>query len=90
MEAACPKRSGSKVRRWPSPCDRRSCSQRPVRRSERHLLWRLHEAGFGSRREDLYPHVRLADLMDGPPGEVVDLPADDYNVSEPSSWRWRR
>jgi predicted O-methyltransferase YrrM len=54
-----------------------------VRRSERHLLWRLHEAGFGSRREDLYPQVRLADLMDrATPVTVVDLPADHYHVSE--------
>jgi predicted O-methyltransferase YrrM len=54
-----------------------------LRRTDRHLAWRLDEVCFGARRPGVYREVQLASLIGRSTSiRILELPAETYNVSE--------
>jgi predicted O-methyltransferase YrrM len=54
-----------------------------LRRTDRHLAWKLNEVCFGGARPGVYPEVTLANLVGGSTSSrVLELPAESYNVTE--------
>jgi predicted O-methyltransferase YrrM len=54
-----------------------------LRRTDRHLAWRLNEVCFRARRPGVYPEVDLASLISRSTSvRVLELPAETYSVTE--------
>jgi predicted O-methyltransferase YrrM len=54
-----------------------------LRRTDRHLAWRLNEVCFAGRRPGVYPEVDLASLIERSTSvRILELPAESYNVTE--------
>lgn len=53
-----------------------------LRRTDRHLIWRLWEVYFGAQRIGVYPEVLLSNLLDNSTSvQLLEIPAKSYNVS---------
>lgn len=54
-----------------------------LRRSDRHLVWRLNDLCFGGQRPGVYREVQLGSLIGRSTStRVLELPAESYNVTE--------
>lgn len=54
-----------------------------LRRTDRHLVWRLNDVCFGGQRPGVYREVQLASLIGRSTStRVLELPAESYNVTE--------
>jgi predicted O-methyltransferase YrrM len=54
-----------------------------VRRTDRHLVWRLNDVCFGGQRPGVYQEVQLANLVGRSTStRVLELSAESYNVTE--------